>query len=128
MKYPESPEKFMESEIDLHSEINNLYVVTASPELYPLLVEMGTISSILGMIAHENTDVSLAAVGLLQELTDPDTISEVEEALTIIDAIIDGQVEYKSLTLRRIIIQSQSTHGIRYVSGTRVGDSKLISA
>ena len=92
MKYADEPEKFMESEIELDQELNNLYTVTASPELYPFLVQSGAIVSILGMITHENTDISLVAVGLLKELTDPDTILEVEEALVIVDAIIDGQV------------------------------------
>lgn len=51
-----------------------------------------TLQSLLGMIAHENTDVSLAAVGLVQELTDPETILESEEStLVLIDALLEGQ-------------------------------------
>mmetsp|Transcript_8935 Transcript_8935/g.13414 ORF Transcript_8935/g.13414 Transcript_8935/m.13414 type:complete len:632 (+) Transcript_8935:47-1942(+) len=91
MKYPDQPEKFMDSELDLHKEINNLYAVSASPELYPTLVEAGSVISILGMIAHENTDISIAAIGLLQELTDPETVLETEEAVVIVDSILAGQ-------------------------------------
>lgn len=44
------------------------------------------------MVAHDNTDVSLAAVGLLQELTDPETILESEETtLVLVDALLEGQ-------------------------------------
>lgn len=65
--------------------------------------------NLLGMITHENTDISLAAIGLLQELTDPDSFQEDdddedEDATTssskdstkspqvLIDALLAGQV------------------------------------
>ena len=56
-----------------------MYAVAASPELYSILVQTGAVSSILGMITHENTDISIATVGLLQEMTDTDTILEERE-------------------------------------------------
>ena len=92
MKYSDQPEKFMESELELHKEINELYAVSASPELYPVLVEAGSVTSILGMVAHENTDISIAAIGLLLELMDPETIMESEEAICVVDAFVQGQV------------------------------------
>jgi beta-catenin-like protein 1 len=92
MKYPDEPEKFMDSEVELHEELNALYALSASPELYPTFVQAGSVQSLLGMVAHENTDVSLAAVGLLQELTDPETILESEETtMPLIDALLEGQ-------------------------------------
>jgi hypothetical protein len=69
MKFPDEPEKFLESEMELHTEIQELYAVAASPELYPILVQTGAVTSILGCLAHENTDISIAAIGLLQEMT-----------------------------------------------------------
>jgi beta-catenin-like protein 1 len=69
MKFPDEPEKFLESEMELHAEIQELYAVAASPELYPILVQTGAVTSILGCLAHENTDISIAAIGLLQEMT-----------------------------------------------------------
>ena len=62
MKHPDEPEKFMETELELHAEINELYAIAASPELYPTLVEAGSVVSILGTITHENTDISIASV------------------------------------------------------------------
>eukprot|EP01041_Mallomonas_annulata_P009997 gene9997-20795_t len=91
MKYVDEPEKFMDSEIELNLEINNLYTIAASPELYPVLIQSGSFTSILGMIAHENTDISISTIGLLQELTDPDTVLEVEEASCLVDALLKGQ-------------------------------------
>ena len=68
MKHPNDPEKFMDSEVDLNSEINDLYALAASPELYTIFVENGSMESVLSMLAHENTDISICAIGLLQEL------------------------------------------------------------
>ena len=46
------------------------------------------------MITHENTDISIAAVGLLQEMTDVDTILEEESAMVFIDALMNSQGTY----------------------------------
>lgn len=48
MKNSDDPEKFMESELELHAEINELYAVAASPELYPTFVDAGSVTSVLG--------------------------------------------------------------------------------
>ena len=32
--------------------------MAASPELYPILLKHGSIDSLLGMVVHENTDIS----------------------------------------------------------------------
>jgi beta-catenin-like protein 1 len=92
MKHANHPEKFLDSELDLHREINSLYVISASPELYSILVEAGSVSSILGMLAHDNTDMSIATLGLLSEMTDADTLMDVEDALVFVDALVEGQV------------------------------------
>ena len=81
----------MESEIELHQDLLSLYPVAASPELFSGLVELRTISSVLGMIAHENTDISLAAVGLIQEITDPELFDEDETAIAVVDEFIKEQ-------------------------------------
>jgi hypothetical protein len=50
------------------------------------------------MITHENTDISIAAVGLIQEMTDVDTILEEESAMVFIDAFLDCQGERHHLS------------------------------
>lgn len=91
MKYPDQPEKFMDSEIELHSVINDLCVVAASPELYHVMVASGAIVNILGMITHENTDVSLAAIGLMQEMVDAEILAEMEDSTFFIDCFVQSQ-------------------------------------
>ena len=52
MKHSEEPEKFMESELELHAEINELYAIAASPDLYPTFVESGSVNSVLGNLVQ----------------------------------------------------------------------------
>ena len=44
-----------------------------------------------GMITHENTDISIAAVGLVHEMTDVDTILEEEVAMVFVDCLLASQ-------------------------------------
>ncbi|XP_053096820.1 beta-catenin-like protein 1 [Pangasianodon hypophthalmus] len=93
IKFPDNPEKFMESELDLNDIIQEMHVITTIPELYHLLVELNAVQSLLGLLSHENTDIAIAVVDLLQELTDVDTLNESEEgAEVLIDALLEGQV------------------------------------
>ncbi|XP_043946141.1 beta-catenin-like protein 1 isoform X2 [Protopterus annectens] len=86
-------EKFMESELDLNDIIQEMHVIATMPNLYRLLVELNAVHSILGLLGHDNTDVSIGVVDLLQELTDIDTLHESEEgAEVIIDALLEGHV------------------------------------
>ncbi|XP_047464163.1 beta-catenin-like protein 1 [Mugil cephalus] len=93
IKFPDNPEKFMESELDLNDIIQEMHVIATMPDLYHLLVELNSVHSLLGLLSHENTDVAIAVVDLLQELTDIDTLHESEEgAEVLIDALLEGQV------------------------------------
>lgn len=41
MKFPDTPQKFMESEVALHDAIQDLRTLATAPDLYPLIVELG---------------------------------------------------------------------------------------
>lgn len=58
--------RFMESEIELHEAIQELHALATVPDLYPLLVQLQAIPSLLDLLSHENTDISVAVVDLLQ--------------------------------------------------------------
>lgn len=90
-KFYDEPMKFMESEVELHTALTDLAAVAVSPELYPILVEAGAARAILGMVTHENTDISLAAVALLDELFDASTYPDVPESRAFIKAFLDEQ-------------------------------------
>ncbi|XP_053695176.1 beta-catenin-like protein 1 [Sabethes cyaneus] len=92
IKFPENPEKFMESEIELNDVIQELRSVATVPDLYPLLVELNGISSLLELLSHQNTDISVAVVDLIQELTDVDILHEsMDGAETLIEALRNQQ-------------------------------------
>ena len=60
----------MESETDLDEEIKNLMQLAAAPEHYPAAVDLGIVPSLLSLFTHDNTDIAIDAIELLQELTD----------------------------------------------------------
>lgn len=91
VKFSADPEKFMESEMELHDQIQELYTIGAYPELFVDLVDYGSMPSILGMITHENTDISLAALGLLQELLDSDQINEENQSTKLVRSFVENQ-------------------------------------
>ncbi|TNN74601.1 Beta-catenin-like protein 1 [Liparis tanakae] len=93
IKFPDNPEKFMETELDLNDIIQEMHVIATMPDLYHLLVELNAVHSLLSLLSHENTDVAIAVVDLLQELTDIDTLQESDEgAEVLVDALLEGQV------------------------------------
>lgn len=93
MKFPENPEKFMESELELHEAIQQLHALATVPELYDVAVENKLLPTLLGLLSHENSDISVAVVNLLQELTDIDTLNESqEEASALINSLLEQQI------------------------------------
>ncbi|CRK91872.1 CLUMA_CG005493, isoform A [Clunio marinus] len=79
LKYPEDPQKFMDSEIDLHDAIKKLQAIATVPDLYPLLVSLNVVSSMLELLSHPNTDIAAAIIEILMELTDVDILHESTE-------------------------------------------------
>ena len=43
------------AQVELDEAIKSLSVVAAAPELYPALVDAGAVTSLLGLLTHENT-------------------------------------------------------------------------
>ena len=60
IKFPDSPEKFMESELELHEILQEMRVLSTAPDYYPLLVKLHVIPSLLELLAHDNTDVAVS--------------------------------------------------------------------
>lgn len=56
----------MESEVELNDCIVELHALATVPDLYPLMVELNAVPSLLELLSHENTDISVAVVDLLQ--------------------------------------------------------------
>lgn len=79
----------MESELELNDAVQELHVIATQSDLYHVLVNMNGISLLMGLLSHENTDISIAVISLMQELTDVDTSTENEQQATfLIDALV----------------------------------------
>ncbi|KAK9733001.1 hypothetical protein RND81_04G037400 [Saponaria officinalis] len=96
LKYPDHPEKFADSEIELHEELQKLKLLATGPELYPELVNLNTVPSILGLLNHDNIDIAIDVVNLLQDLTDEDVLDDNDEAARV---LVDCLVENNCLEL-----------------------------
>ena len=65
----------------------------SAPDFYPDFVALGCVQSLLGLLSHENTDISVAVVDLLQEMTDADALTDAEEATeALVNALVSNQV------------------------------------
>eukprot|EP00883_Tetradesmus_obliquus_P002969 jgi/Sobl393_1/13186/SZX68763.1 len=71
MKYADEPMRFIDNEVDLMSLIRGLAQVAADPNsLYPLLIDSTAVATLAGLLSHDNTDIAVEVMDLLQELTD----------------------------------------------------------
>ena len=89
IKFPDQPDKFMESEIELNDEIQSLHIISTVPEHYHILVDTNVVSTLCSLLTHDNSDIAIAVVDLLQELTD--TLSDEDDTI-LIDALLKEQV------------------------------------
>ena len=76
MKYSDQPEKFMESELELDEAVQSLMQLVNKPDLYPVLVDANAVGLLLNLLTHENTDIAVDMIDLLQALTDTDDNEE----------------------------------------------------
>lgn len=60
IKFPDSPEKFMESEVELHETLQEMRILATAPDYYPLLVKLQIIPSLLELLSHDNTDIAVS--------------------------------------------------------------------
>jgi len=96
IKHADDPEKFLESELELHDSLHDLHSLATVPDQYPVVVELGCVPSLLGLLSHDNTDISVAVVDLLEEMTDVDTLNESSEGAEI---FLKSILEYRALPL-----------------------------
>lgn len=65
--------RFIESEADLDTMLKQFLPLTQNPSLYyPALISSGVVNLLANLLSHENTDIAIDVVEVLQELTDED--------------------------------------------------------
>ncbi|THD28443.1 Beta catenin protein 1 [Fasciola hepatica] len=94
-KFPDQPKRFMQSEVDLQETLEEMQILAANPSLYPVLAaQTRPISLLLGLLAHENTDISLSVIDLLHELLEPNGLTEAGPSRVnpLLDLLFNGQL------------------------------------
>lgn len=91
-KYESDPAKFIQSEADLDADLKALSILGEHPELYPQLVSLGTVASLVGLLAHENTDIALGAVEIIGELTDEDVAAAEDQWDALVGALLEADL------------------------------------
>ena len=103
IRFSDEPSKFANSEVDLYDSIQALHTMAATPEAFEVMVELGTVQSLIGLLTHENIDISSSVVSLLEEITQPNESNDENECTTrICSFIISHQVNYCQIQLASI--------------------------
>ncbi|KAK2001554.1 DUF1716-domain-containing protein [Colletotrichum falcatum] len=91
-KFADDPQKFIESEADLDAAIKDLSILAEHPELYPQFVKLGCVASLVGLLAHENTDIAIDAVEIIGELIDEDVNAADDDWDSLVDALLNADL------------------------------------
>lgn len=91
-KYEDDPPKFMESEGDLDEGIKLFSILSEHAELYPEFAKNTAAAKLVGLLAHENTDIAIAAIEMISELTDEDVAGEQEQWDALVAAFLDADL------------------------------------
>jgi beta-catenin-like protein 1 len=78
--HPKDASKWIDSEVALDEAISSLSTISSNPKLYAIIVQQHAHETLVGLLAHDNADVSVAVLNLLAELLD-DAPEEDEELM-----------------------------------------------
>ncbi|OJD35702.1 uncharacterized protein BKCO1_1500081 [Diplodia corticola] len=91
-KFEDDPQKFMASEADLDADVKSLSVLSEHAELYAEFAKLGCAGSLVGLLAHENTDIAIDAIEIISELTDEDVQAEQEQWDALVNAMLEADL------------------------------------
>jgi len=91
-KYEDDPTKFMDSEADLDEGIKALSILSEHPELYEEFATSTAPLKLVELLAHENTDIAIAAIEMISELTDEDVAGEQEQWDALVTAFMEADL------------------------------------
>ncbi|RYQ97200.1 hypothetical protein Ahy_B08g093219 [Arachis hypogaea] len=67
---------YADSKLDLYKKLQEPKILAGAPKLYPDLVTLNVVPSIVDLLNHDNTDIAIDFVQLLQDLTDEDVLDD----------------------------------------------------
>eukprot|EP00347_Sterkiella_histriomuscorum_P007260 403349645 len=86
MKYKDEPEKFLDSEAELHSAIKEIQVISAFPQYIKDFIQSEGVQALIEILDHPNPDITNESITLLVELTEEEMLNnpEFEEVVKIL--------------------------------------------
>lgn len=78
----------MASEADLEAEIKALSILSDHPDLYEEFANLGCVSSLVSLLSHENTDIAIDAIEIINELIDDDVETNDTEWNALVNAMV----------------------------------------
>ncbi|KAF2494152.1 DUF1716-domain-containing protein [Lophium mytilinum] len=91
-KFEDEPQKFINSEADLDTDIKTLSILSEHPELYEEFAKLGCVNSLVSLLAHENTDIAIDAIEIISELTDDDVEATPEQWDALFAAMFEADL------------------------------------
>jgi beta-catenin-like protein 1 len=91
-RFADDAQKFMASEGDLDETIKGLSILSEHPELYEEFVKSESATRLVGLLAHENTDIAIDAIEIISELTDEDVKSLQEQWDVLVGALLESDL------------------------------------
>lgn len=91
-KFESDPKKFIQSEADLDADIKALSILAEHPDLYQEFAKLGCVATLVSLFAHENTDIAIDAIELVNEFTDEDVNAAESEWNTMVDNLLDADL------------------------------------
>lgn len=91
-RYESDPQKFMMSEADLDAEIKSWSLLSEHPELYQEFAESESVANLVGLLAHENTDIAIGAIEIISELLDEDVEAEQVQWDALAASLLDADL------------------------------------
>lgn len=82
----------MGSEADLDADVKALSILSEHPELYGEFAKLGCVTSLVSLLSHENTDIAIDAIEIINELTDEDVEAEQEQWDTLVDSLLEADL------------------------------------
>lgn len=80
--------RFMGSEADLDAEIKALSILSEHPKFYVEFAQLGCVSSLVSLLSHENTDIAIDSIEIINEFTDDDVEAEQDQWDSLVDAMV----------------------------------------
>ncbi|KAF8817922.1 putative beta-catenin family protein 1, partial [Cardiosporidium cionae] len=122
---------WIKSEVDLDEEIKKIKQIATLPELYGEFINLGGMQMLLGLLNHINTggfrfkaivcihcieNIAVEVIDALSEITDPDTVAEVENPDGFFTALLESQLPELIVDTIVRINEDDSTEDFQAVS------------